>query len=84
MTQGVVNVFILARSSKCLLLRAGCLAAICIADNVASQTEPLARANLIKVTETHEHITVGQPSLEIWTSLGCAGSLPRCVIRHPI
>jgi hypothetical protein len=46
------------------------------------QPEPLGA--LIKMTKKHEHITVGEPSLGIWTSLGCAGSLPRCVMRQPI
>ena len=52
-----------------------CLAAIYIAANVASQPEPLVA--LIKVTKKHEHITVAEPSLGIWTSLGSRGVAPQ-------
>jgi len=44
-----------------------CAGIIYIAAIVASQSEPLGAA--IKVTKKHEHITVGEPSLEMWTSL---------------
>jgi hypothetical protein len=32
---------------------------------------------LIKVTKKHEHISVGEPSLGIWTSLGLRGVAPQ-------
>jgi hypothetical protein len=32
---------------------------------------------LIKVTKKHEHITLGEPSLGIWTSLGLRGVAPQ-------
>jgi hypothetical protein len=57
-----------ARSLAAYRRRLCCLAAIYIATNIISQPEPLSRA-LIKVTRTHEHITVGKSSLEVWTSL---------------
>jgi hypothetical protein len=50
----------------------------------SAQANPCLWRAPIKVTKKHEQITVGKPSLGIWTRLGSAGSLPRCVIRQPI